>query len=113
MIKRTKYNNRKTVIDDITFDSMKEAKRYSELKLLERAGAISELELQVSFELIPSQKGGMRKELPMRYLADFVYRDLQKPNVPLVIEDVKGVKTKEYVIKRKLMKYNGYEITEI
>lgn len=104
-----KYNNIKVTIDDIKFDSKREAKRYTELKMLERGKVISNLQLQVAFELIPSQKGGLRKELPMKYLADFVYIE----NGKQVIEDTKGVKTADYIIKRKLMKLNGNEISEI
>ena len=53
---RNKYGNKKTVVDGITFDSRKEAKRYQELKLLEKAGEIKDLRRQVKYELIPSQK---------------------------------------------------------
>lgn len=105
----SKYNNIKVEIDGFKFDSKREAKRYGELKLLERGKAISDLRLQVPFELIPSQQGGLRKELPMKYLADFVYTEKGQT----VIEDTKGVKTKDYVIKRKLMKLIGHEITEV
>ena len=108
-----KYNNIKTVIDGITFDSKKEAKRYSELKLLEKAGLIGSLQLQVKFELMPSQKGGIRKELAIKYIADFVYYDLYNINATMIIEDVKGIKTPAYIIKRKLMKFNGFEVTEL
>ena len=108
-----KYNNVKTVIDGITFDSKKEAKRYSELKLLEKANLIGSLQLQVKFELIPTQKGGIRTELAMKYIADFVYYDLGKYTAPMIIEDVKGIKTRDYIIKRKLMKFNGFEVTEL
>lgn len=109
MSARFKYNNIRVEIDGIKFDSKKEAKRYGELKLLERAGQISDLQLQVAFELVPPQKGGMRKELPVKYIADFVYTE----NGHQVIEDTKGVKTKDYIIKRKLMKLMGREIREI
>ena len=108
---KAKYNNKKTVVDGITFDSMREAKRYSELKLLERGNCISDLRLQVSYELIPAQTGGLRKELPTKYIADFVYFDNELNKT--IIADTKGVKTKDYVIKRKLMKFMGYEITEV
>jgi hypothetical protein len=104
-----KYNNVKVEIDGIKFDSKREAKRYSELRLMANGQAITNLQLQVPFELIPAQKGGLRKELPMKYIADFVYYE----NGKRVIEDTKGVKTKDYVIKRKLMKLNGNEITEV
>lgn len=96
-----KYKNRKTTADGILFDSAKEAGRYQELKLLERAGMIHDLRRQVKFELIP--KCG--KELPCCYIADFVYTEGGRT----VIEDVKGVRTKEYIIKRKLMNWR-YDI---
>ena len=106
-----KYNNIKTVIDGITFDSKKEAKRYSELKLLEKAGLIGSLQLQVKFEIIPSQKGGIRKELAIKYIADFVYYDVALGKT--IIEDVKGFSTPIFIAKRKIMKSLGYEITII
>ncbi len=96
-----KYKNRKTTADGILFDSAKEAGRYQELKLLERAGMIHDLRRQVKFELIP--KCG--KERPCCYIADFVYTEGGRT----VIEDVKGVRTKEYIIKRKLMNWR-YDI---
>lgn len=110
-IKKTKYHNVKVEIDGLKFDSKKEATRYTELKLMERAGIIRDLELQVPFELIKAQKGGLRSERATTYLADFVYFDREKSKT--IIEDTKGVKTKDYLIKRKLMKLNGWEITEI
>lgn len=99
-----KFGNVKTVIDGIKFDSKREAKRYSELKMLERGKAISDLQLQVPYVLIPSQKGVERNELPVKYIADFVY----KQNGQLVVEDAKGFREPLYVVKRKLMleKYN-------
>lgn len=106
-----KYRNKKTVVNGITFDSQKEAKRYGELMLLERAGEIFGLKTQVKFQLLPSQKGGIRTERPLSYVADFTYWQKDKPS--MIIEDVKGKRTAEYVIKRKLMKQAGYEITEI
>lgn len=96
----SKYKSRKTVVDGIEFDSKKEAKRYSELKLLERAGQIQELELQKPFVLIPAQKvNGRVVERACKYIADFVYKE----NGKTVVEDTKGVRTKDYIIKRKLM----------
>ena len=105
-------SNTKTVIDGITFDSKKEAKRYSELKLLEKAGLIGSLQLQIKYELVPSQKGGIKTEQAINYVADFVYYDLSKYSAPMIIEDVKGKTTPVYIIKRKLMKLNGFEVTE-
>lgn len=120
----SKYNNRKvTLPDGEVFDSQKEALRYLELKLLEKSGAICDLKRQVPFELIPAQyieiklasvyKRGPLKgqhktkryciEQAVKYIADFVYTDLQTGKK--VAEDTKGVRTKEYIIKRKLMLY--------
>lgn len=90
-----KYNAKKTYVDGIAFDSKKEAKRYQELKLLERGGVISDLDYQVKFELIPKQEG----ERPCYYVADFVYTE----NGKKVVEDVKGFRTDVYKLKRKLM----------
>ena len=108
---RNKYGNKKTVLDGITFDSRKEAKRYQELKLLEKAGEIKDLRRQVKYELIPSQKiNGKVVERKVEYVADFVY--LQ--NGDIVVEDTKGIRTKDYIIKRKLMLYVwGIKIVEI
>ena len=122
-----KYHSKKTAIDGITFDSRKEAERYSELKLLERCGAISNLELQKVYELIPAQyelyerygKNGNRLkdgkkciEKSCVYKADFVYIDNETGQQ--VVEDVKGFRTKEYKIKKKLMLYiHGIKIKEV
>ena len=106
-----KYGNRKVERDGIEFDSMKEAHRYCELKLMQRAGVISDLQLQVSFELIPTQRiDGKVVERAVNYVADFVY----KQNGLTVVEDTKGYKTPEYIIKRKLMLWvHGIRIREI
>ena len=106
----SKYHSRKVTTAEGTFDSVKECNRWSELKLLERIGKITGLRRQVKFELIPKQRAPGRTEYPVNYIADFVY--LQDGAV--VVEDVKGYKTREYKIKRKLMlqKY-GVAIKEI
>ena len=106
-----KYYNKKTVYNGITFDSKKEADRYVVLTLLQKAGKITDLEVQVPFELIPSQKvDGLTVERPCVYKADFVYRE----NGKMVVEDTKGVKTKDYIIKRKRMLHVfGIQIREI
>ena len=106
-----KYGNRKTTVDGRTFDSRKEATRYAELALMQRAGLISDLQTQVPFEIIPAQKrNGRTIERPVKYIADFVYTE----NGEQVVEDTKGMKTKEYIIKRKLMLYEfGIQIKEI
>lgn len=126
---RSKYGARKTVVDGITFDSKKEANRYRELKLLERAGEICFLRLQVPFELIPAQyeetgevyTKGANKGKPKRgkciekavvYYADFVYQNMACDRI---VEDVKGMRTPAYIIKRKLFRwrYPEYEFREV
>ena len=95
-----KYNNKKVVINGMKFDSRREASRYIELKLLMQAGIITDLQTQVKFELIPSQKKDKKTiERPITYIADFVYKE----NGEVVVEDTKGFCTKDYIIKRKLM----------
>lgn len=104
---KSKYNNRKTIIDGITFDSNKEAKRYTVLRSLQQDGYIEDLKLQVPFELIPKQDG----ERAVKYIADFVYYDIEKQIH--IVEDVKGFKTDVYKLKRKLFKYRYPEYTFI
>lgn len=108
-----KYRSKKVTIKGITFDSKKEASRWLELDLLERAGEISHLQRQVKYELIPSQKiDGKVVERPCSYIADFVYHELGSNEV--VVEDTKGFKTPDYIIKRKLMLYvHGIQIREV
>lgn len=124
----SKYGNKKVVVDGITFDSKKEAQRYVELKLLEKSGQISHLELQKEFELIPAQyemvyheikgktkteygyKRGKCLERACKYKADFYYHE----NGQWIAEDVKGFKTKDYIIKRKLLLWKyGIKIREV
>ena len=101
-----KYKNVKTVLDGIAFDSKKESARYAELKLLARSGLIQNLRLQVPFELIPKQDG----ERAVKYIADFVYDEGNET----VVEDVKGVRTDVYRLKKKLMlKVHGLRIKEV
>ena len=110
----TKYRNRKVTVDGIMFDSVREARRYGELKLLEKGGYISNLRLQVPYELLPNQTDidGNVIERKVRYIADFVYYDNQKKQE--VVEDAKGVRTDVYRLKKKLMldKY-GIQIKEV
>lgn len=107
----------------MTFDSAKEYRRYCELKLLEKAGEITDLQMQVKFVLISSQRepdiigvrGGTKKgkliEKECAYYADFVYTD---KNGQRVVEDTKGMRTTDYIIKRKLMLYvHGIRIREL
>ena len=108
-----KYRNTKTEVDGIVFDSKKEARHWQDLKLLEKAGKITDLQRQVRFELIPVQRepdqigsrGGVIKgkviERKVEYVADFVYVDTETGET--VVEDTKGIKTKDFIIKRKLM----------
>ena len=123
-----KYGNRKTYAYGIEFDSKKEAERYMELKLLYDKGIIKGLEIQKKYILIPCQrepskdiytkgkhkgepKPGKVLEKEVAYYADFDYYTTDGKHV---VEDTKGVKTKEYVIKRKLMlERYGIRITEI
>lgn len=108
-----KYGNKKVYIDGITFDSKKEANRYGELKILERAGLICGLRLQEEFTLIPAQYiDGKCVERAVKYKADFYYYDCDKEQY--VCEDTKGFRTKDYIIKRKLMLYiHNIRIVEI
>lgn len=107
----SKYCNKKIVIDGIRFDSKKEAKRYQDLKLLEKAGVIFGLQLQVPFELVPKQmEDGKVIERAVTYKADFVYWQDGK----VVVEDTKGFRTPDYIIKRKLMlERHGIRIREV
>lgn len=109
---RSKYGNRKVARDGMTFDSIKEYRRFCELRLLERAGEVAELRRQVKFELLPSQRvDGKVVERPVTYIADFVYTDKDGQQV---VEDTKGVRTKEYIIKRKLLLHKyGIRIREV
>lgn len=124
MYKKSKYNNKKVEIDGIPFDSKKEAKRYSELVIMQKAGEISELRRQVKYVLIPQQRmpditgprGGIKRgvvlEKECAYIADFVYFDNQLGKY--VVEDTKGFRTDAYIIKRKLMlKIHNIRIHEI
>lgn len=112
----------------MTFDSIKEYRRFCELRLLERAGEVAGLRRQVKYILIPAQrefcneiytkgkkkgcfKPGKILEQECSYIADFVYTDKDGQQV---VEDTKGVRTKEYIIKRKLMLYiHGIRIREV
>jgi hypothetical protein len=99
----SKYHSKKITIEGITFDSKKEANRYRELKLLERAGKVKDISLQHKFELQPSFKKNGKTIRAITYIADFVYFDLER--MVNVVEDVKGYKTKEYMLKKKMFEY--------
>ena len=104
MASRPKYGNKKTIVDGFKFDSMREAARYGSLKILKAAGLISNLRLQVSYTI-------MINEIKVcRYVADFVYIERGRE----VVEDVKGMKTPIYNLKKKLMKaVLGITISEV
>lgn len=133
---KRKLNNRSIIIDGIEFDSQKEGNRYCELKLMQRAGVISNLELQKRYELIPAQyktvetgeyyKVGAKKGQPKTkevcieqsvvYVADFVYQK----NGQTIVEDVKGYRDPssatyaKFVLKRKMMLWiHGIRLCEI
>ena len=106
-VKQNKYGNEPTIVDGIKFPSRKEASRWQELRLLERAGEITGLVRQVRIELIP--KTSMYNAC--YYVADFVYFD--KKTGKTVYEDVKGYKTQVYEIKKKLLFWrHGIKIKE-
>lgn len=126
-MRRSKYGNRKTMVDGITFDSKKEANRFRELQFLERAGKITALQRQVKYVLIPTQrefsneiykkgahqghfKPGKVLEKECSYIADFAYIQ----DGAYVVEDTKGVRTEAYKIKRKLMlERYGIKVREV
>ena len=99
----SKYHSKKITINGITFDSVREGNRYRELILLERAGEISALQLQREFILQPPFRKNGKAIRAIVYVADFVYTDNLTGNT--IVEDVKGFKTKEYNIKKKMFEY--------
>lgn len=118
-MRKTKFGNKKIIIDGYKLDSIKESSRYLELKLLLRSGEISDLKLKPKFTLIPSQKLSTgKRERPCTYTADYSYIE----NGKFIVEDSKskknkkwksGTKTQQYVIRRKLMLWvHGIEIRE-
>jgi hypothetical protein len=117
MLKKShKYGAKPTVVDGIRFASMKEAKRYQELKLLVRAGEIESLELQPVFSLtVPAATVNCGVYQPVRlgdYRGDFSYWDIRKQ--ASVVEDVKGFKTPLYRWKKKHVEAQyGIEIREV
>ena len=117
-ISRNKYGAKKCQLDNMTFDSIAEARRWQELRFLSRAGIIKDVRRQVEFELIPAQKDEFGKviERAVKYVADFVYKETRDGKEYFVVEDVKSeaTKTREYIIKRKLMLYMcGIRIKEV
>lgn len=107
----SKYHSSKVETEDGVFDSRREYKRWIILKNMESYGEISDLRRQVKYELIPLQRiDGKVAERAVNYLADFVYTK----DGETVVEDSKGFKTPEYIIKRKLMLQRyGIRIKEV
>lgn len=105
-MRRNKYNAKSAVIDGIRFASKLEASRYRELKLLERAGDIEKLEVHPRFPLF------VGAHHICTYEADFRYKDVRRGTTH--IEDVKGVRTALFILKKKLMKAClGLEVKEL
>ena len=121
---RSKYGNKKAQHDGIIFDSRRERNRYIILSALQRAGEISDLRMQVTYELLPAIYEMEEKQLKTKvkkvqrcaqravhYIADFVYKDKEGNEV---VEDTKGMRTKEYLLKKKMMRaLRGIQIKEI
>lgn len=107
----SKFGAIKTQVNGIVFDSKAEARRYGQLLMLEKAGHITGLTLQVPFVLAHGVKfeGDKRAKPPLRYVADFVYSDVKLGKI--IVEDVKGVSTPLFKVKRHLMLANhGIEV---
>ena len=110
-----KYRNRKITYNGKIFDSKAEYKRYKELLMLEKCGVIKNLQRQIEYELIPKQKlirpvKGHKSERKAVYIADFVY----EKNGEVIVEDVKGIRTSDYILKRKLMLFvHKIQISEV
>lgn len=121
---RSKYGNKKAQHDGIIFDSRRERNRYIILSALQRAGEISDLRMQVTYELLPAIYEMEEKQLKTKvkmvqrcaqravhYIADFVYKDKEGNEV---VEDTKGMRTKEYLLKKKMMRaLLGIQIKEV
>lgn len=103
-----KYRNKKVIVEDYVFDSIEESRRYKELKLLLRAGKISNLELQPHFLLQEGFKKNGKTYRKIEYIADFIYEE----NGKTIVEDVKGMQTDVFKLKHKLFekKYQELEL---
>lgn len=101
-LRNTKYNNKKTMIKGILFDSIAESERYLELLSMEKKGEIKELRIQPVFTLQVGFKRGKKIHKAITYIADFSYRK----GSSIYIEDVKGVYTQVYLMKRKMLLKN-------
>lgn len=105
--KRQKYGNKKIEMDGHMFDSKKEAEHYAELKLLERAGKISNLILQPRYELIPAFSKNGKKYRKTEYVADFQY----EKDGEIIVVDVKGFRPAVYNLKKKMFEYRYPQLT--
>lgn len=102
--KKNKYKNEITYYKDIRFSSKKEMQRYKELKLMESANLIKDLELQEKFLLQEGYTNKAGKKIrPIYYIADFSYYDIEKKEY--IVEDVKGIRTDVYKLKKKIFEY--------
>jgi hypothetical protein len=111
-VTRSKYGAQPQIVDGIRFASKREARRYFELKMLERAGEIKELSLQPKFPLYVASPHRTERIKVCDYIADFRYR--KGPTGLLVIEDAKGMKTPVYRLKKKMFEAQyGLQITEV
>lgn len=106
---RAKYNNIKTKVDGIEFDSKKESAKYQELKMLEKSGKIKNLERQKRFEIVPKTPG----ERAVFYVADFTY-EIEDKKICMDVKSSITRKNSTYIIKRKLFKsiYRDWEFVE-
>ena len=105
---KSKYGNKKVTVDGYQFDSIAEARRYEQLRLMQKAGAISDLRLQPKYELQKAFKDFEGKtQRAIVYIADFSFNE----NGLRVAEDCKGAVTKEYAIKKKLFLFKYFDLT--
>lgn len=108
--RRSKYGNTKVTYRGITFDSKKEFEYYLFLLDRQKRGGITELRLQVPFELQPAFEHKGKKIRAITYVADFTYVDKAGE---MHIVDTKGMRTEIYKLKKKMMQYRGYDIEEV
>lgn len=104
-----KFHNRKTIVDGIKFDSMLEAQRYTELRLMQRTGLIKDLILQPEYELQPSFKKNGKTYRRIVYKADFSY--VRVKDGKIIVEDVKGAVLPVYALKKKMFEYHYPDLT--
>ena len=97
--KSSKFGAKKTIVDGITFDSKWESERYGQLKAMERGGIVTDLELQVKYDIV------INDIKICKYIADFVYKE-ESPDgkIKEIVEDAKGFETPEFKLKKKIMK---------